>query len=70
MAQVSLVRHVKHGLCYIGGFLKNRISLHSLETGGRLTQTAKPVDCKFVCYLSWRLRFLPGLKSGVSAQGK
>jgi RRXRR protein len=50
----SLVRHVKHGLCYVGGFLKERISLHSLQDGKRITQKAKPSDCKFICYLAWR----------------
>ena len=50
----SLVEHKKHGLCYVGGYLGNRISLHSLETGKRLTQKAKVEDCKFKTYLSWR----------------
>ena len=50
----SLVEHVKQGFCYVGGMLKDRISLHSLQEGKRITQGAKPSDCKFVCYLSWR----------------
>jgi hypothetical protein len=50
----SFVKHVKFGLCYVGGVLKDRISLHSIATGKRLTQQAKPVDCKFVCYSAWR----------------
>ncbi|MCI0489645.1 MAG: RRXRR domain-containing protein, partial [Blastocatellia bacterium] len=50
----SLVKHIKKGFCYVGGYLKDRISLHSLQDGRRLTQQAKPSDCKFVCYLSWR----------------
>lgn len=45
------------GLCYVGGQDgKGRISLHSLETGKRLTQSGKPADCKFLCYASWRTR--------------
>jgi len=51
----SLVKHPKWGLCYVGGFMNSRISLHSLSTGRRLSQTAKPEDCKFLCYSSWRV---------------
>jgi len=51
----SLVKHSKWGLCYIGGVPQpNRISLHSLKTRKRLTQLAKPEDCKFLTYASWR----------------
>lgn len=63
----SLVKHIKWGLCYVGGFLKKRISLHSLIDGKRLTQNAKPDDCKFLTYNSWRVRLLPSLSEGVSA---
>jgi hypothetical protein len=63
----SLVRHIKLGLCYVGGFLKDRISLHSLQTGQRLTQTARPSNCLFFAYNSWRTRLLPCLNAGVSA---
>ena len=54
----SLVKSVKHGLAYVGGFLKNGISLHSVETGKRITQSA--TDCKFLTFNTWRARFLPG----------
>lgn len=37
----SLVKHIKYGLCYVGGYLKDRISLHHIESGERLTQSAK-----------------------------
>lgn len=50
----SLVRHTKLGLVYVGGWLRDRISLHSVKTGKRLTQTAKPADCRFLCFNSWR----------------
>ncbi|MGK7877038.1 MAG: hypothetical protein AB4426_28225 [Xenococcaceae cyanobacterium] len=62
----SLVKHSKYGLCYVGGWMykptkKERdrkvISLHSIETGKRLTQNALPTDCKFVAYNYWRTRF-------------
>jgi hypothetical protein len=51
----SLVKHAKYGLVYVGGHLKDRISLHSLSDGKRLCQNARPSDCKFLSYNSWRL---------------
>src|SRR5438270_18223 len=55
----SLVKHVKYGVTYVGGFLKDRISLHCLLTGKRLTQSVKPMDCLFLTYNSWRVQLLP-----------
>ena len=52
----SWVRHPKWGLCYVGGTMGNRISLHSLETGRRLCQNAKPEDCQFLTFASWRTK--------------
>jgi hypothetical protein len=49
----SLVKHVKHGLCYVGGTSKEKISLHDLNTGDRLGVTFKVEDCKFFTYNSW-----------------
>jgi len=66
----SLVRHPKHGLAYVGGCLKDRISLHGLKDGKRVCQNAKPSETKFLAYNTWRTRFLPGLKAGVSARNK
>jgi hypothetical protein len=63
----SLVKHPKWGACFVGGTMGDRISLHSLEDGKRLCQNAKPSDCKFLAYLSWRTRLLPRLKPGISA---
>lgn len=37
----TLVRDSKYGLCYIGGCSENGVSLHSYETGKRLTQDGK-----------------------------
>lgn len=51
----SWVRHPRWGVCYVGGSTNGRISLHSLVTGKRLTQTAKPNDCVFLCYSSFRV---------------
>lgn len=63
----SLVKHPKWGIAYVGGVLKDRISLHRLADGKRLCQNAKPSDCKFLAFNSWRTRLLPCLKTGVSA---
>jgi hypothetical protein len=53
----SLVKHIKHGLVYVGGFLKNRLSLHSVATGKRLGQNFRPEDCTFLAFNSWRARW-------------
>ena len=50
----SMIKHPKWGVCYVGGTSKERISLHDLATGKRLTQYAKPEDCQFLTYCSWR----------------
>ena len=63
----SLVKHPKWGLAYVGGFLKDRISLHAVATGKRLCQNAKPADCQFLTFNTWRTRFLPALNGGVSS---
>jgi hypothetical protein len=62
----SLVKHVKHGLTYIGGWSVNGISLHSLTGGkdsGRVCQNAKTSDLTFLTYASWLTR---SVKKGVS----
>jgi hypothetical protein len=50
----SLVKHPKYGICFVGGTSKGDISLHSLTDGKRLTQNAKPQDCKRLTYASFR----------------
>lgn len=55
----SLVKHVKFGLTYIGGSSKDKVSLHFLETGKRLTQNAKPEEIRFLTYSSWRFNSSP-----------
>lgn len=63
----SLVKHFKYGIAYVGGYLKGRISLHSLTDGKRLCQNAKPEDCRFLTFNSWRCaNSSPCLKTGVS----
>ena len=52
----SIVKKLKLGESYVGGNLKkDRISLHSLSTGKRLTQYAKTSETKFLCYNSCRV---------------
>jgi len=63
----SLVKHPKYGVTYVGGCLKDRISLHRITDGARLCQNARPSDCEFLAFNSWRTRLLPCLKTGVSA---
>lgn len=55
----SLVRHSRYGVVYVGGALQDRISLHSTSTGTRLTQHARPSECRVLSYSSWRTRLLP-----------
>jgi hypothetical protein len=50
----GLVEHPRFGVTYVGGMLKDRLSLHAITTGKRLTQSAKPADCHFLCFNSWR----------------
>ncbi|MGL5831847.1 MAG: hypothetical protein ACRC1Z_01280 [Waterburya sp.] len=62
----SIVKHPKWGLTYVGGEMvkptkkePNRkvISLHSLLTGKRLTQSANPQEIKFLTYNTWRTKW-------------
>jgi hypothetical protein len=52
----SIVASVRYGLCYVGGHSGDRISLHSVTTGRRLTQTARVDQTVFRAYSSWRWR--------------
>ena len=60
----GIVKHSKYSICYVGGWqekptkkepLRKQVSLHSVETGKRLTQGANIGDIKFLSYNSWRL---------------
>ena len=64
----TLVEHIKYGLAYIGGMQQKieRVSLHSIKTGKRLTQNAKLPDIRILTTISWRAQFLPTLSDGVS----
>ena len=51
----SLVKHKKHGICYLGGFSeKTGLSLHSLKSGKRLCQNAKKKDMDVLNYNYFR----------------
>ena len=60
----SIVKHKKHGVTYVGGTMNGRISLHSPETGKRLSQQAKTEDCKFLGYNSYRKEHIVLLTTG------
>jgi hypothetical protein len=62
----SVVNHTKLGMVYVGGTMNNRISLHDLKSGKRLTQGGDLEDIKFMYHSSWRTQFLPRLKSWAS----
>jgi len=59
----SWIKHPKWGVCYVGGTTGGKISLHSLQTGKRLTQNAKPEACQFLTLSSWRIRKEQGASS-------
>jgi hypothetical protein len=60
----TLVEHVKYGLCYVGGNLRGRFSLHSLKTGKRLTQDARREDFKILTRIAFRTQFLSATEVG------
>jgi len=57
----TMVRHIKHGLTYIGGTLKGKLSLHNTVTGKRVTQTAKVEDCRILTRIAWRTTRYAGI---------
>lgn len=52
----SLVRHSKYGLCYVGGCMDGRVSLHDFEDGKRICQNAKKQDLIVLRFGSWRYK--------------
>ena len=67
----TLVEHPKHGLTYVGGMQQKmeRVSLHDIDTGKRLTQNANLSDLQILTTISWRAQFLSALADGVSLRG-
>ena len=43
----SWVKHQQYGVCYVGGTLNGRVSLHNLQEGKRFTQNANPLIVPF-----------------------
>jgi hypothetical protein len=67
----SLVRHLKFGLTYIGGSSNNRVSLHNLKDGKRITKSSKREDLQVLSYNSWRFYQVPSgsyIRRGCHAQ--
>jgi hypothetical protein len=50
----SITKHPKHGLCYVGGNLNGKLSLHSLKDGKRLCQNVRVDDMDVLAYSSFR----------------
>lgn len=53
----SIVKHGKYGTCYVGGTSNERITLHSLLDGSRLSRCIRPKDVQFKTHSSWRLNY-------------
>jgi hypothetical protein len=49
----SIVRHKKHGICFVGGSSKGKISLHNLKSGERRFRNISVEDVKFLSYNSF-----------------
>lgn len=52
----TLVKHTQQGLCLVGGHQKGRLALHDVETGKRLTLSAKPDECKRLKRVQFRFK--------------
>jgi RRXRR protein len=55
----ALVKHPKWGKAYVGGTMDGKLSLHDLQTGKRLTQSAKVADCRLIKLVRWKTRLVP-----------
>jgi hypothetical protein len=57
----TLVQHPTYGRCTVGGCdrEKHRLSLHAYKTNQRLTQRAKPADCRRLTATSFRCWLVP-----------
>ena len=57
----TFVKHIKFGLGYIGGNLNNKLSLHNVSTGERITKNANISDIsKFYTILPWKFKYISG----------
>jgi hypothetical protein len=57
----TLVRHPRYGLCTVGGCDREqqRLSLHAYRTNTRVTQRAKPSDCRRLTAMAFRTWLVP-----------
>jgi hypothetical protein len=57
----TIVQHPTCGRCTIGGYdrEKQRVSLHAYKTNRRLTQSAKPGDCRRLTTIAVRCWLVP-----------
>ena len=60
----SLVKHPKHGFCYVGGTMDGKLSLHDFKTFERITQHARISNLKFISYCAWRKEVLADSSAG------
>jgi RRXRR protein len=71
----TLVRHLKYGLCTVGGFdrKRNTISVHAYRTNTRLTQGAKREQfcpLTFVAWRSWVVKASATQKKGAGVSSR
>lgn len=50
----TLVEHIKYGLAFIGGSINDKLSLHNIETGKRLTKNARIFELCIKTKISFR----------------
>jgi len=60
------VLHPRFGFCYIGGYMRGRLSLHAMHDGRRLTQHARLEDLTVLAPCSWRV-WVPKKRKEVTA---
>ena len=63
----SIVKHIKTGIAFIGGYTKSGLSLHNLKTGERICRSAQPEETQFITFNSWRIVAPPSLQTMVPA---
>lgn len=49
-----LAKHIKYGLCYIGGNIKGLLSVCDIKTGVRLARNIRVEDLRLLAHNSWR----------------
>ena len=56
LSKGTLVKHVKHGLAVVCGYMNTYLCLQPIEGGKRLTRNAKVKDCKILRRLNFRYK--------------